>query len=258
MQVFSVVGEAEFGPKKHVEKILGTIEHGDVTVACWEPGQISPYHCHPHATEIYFCFEGGGTMRTPDETVEVVPGAFVVHPPGEVHEYANGAAAHAAVPRALRRRHGVAPSANGAAAPAGRKARTTPTITGVIRCALNDYLALGRLGSRLQWFCGALFGTQGRHCRASIPGTVASYRSAQRSAAGPVTGRSCVDRGLPCASALDAAANAAASKSCGNNAHASCRLRDVRFHHQLTHPRHRDGSCCECRTPVPRRAGYRR
>ena len=90
MHVFSVTGEAEFNPKKHVEKILGTIEDGDVTVACWEPGQISPNHCHPHATEIYFCFEGGGTMRTPGQTIAVAPGAFVVHPPGEVHEYENG------------------------------------------------------------------------------------------------------------------------------------------------------------------------
>ena len=31
-------------------------------------------------------------MRTPTETVDVVPGAFVVHPPGELHEYANGPA----------------------------------------------------------------------------------------------------------------------------------------------------------------------
>ena len=90
MHVFNVVQEAAFDAKKHVEKILGTIEEGDVTVACWEPGQISPYHCHPRATEIYFCFEGGGTMRTPRESIAVVPGAFVVHPPGEVHEYANG------------------------------------------------------------------------------------------------------------------------------------------------------------------------
>lgn len=92
MHVFNLAQEAEFNPAKHVEKILGTVEQGDVTVACWEPGQISPYHCHPHATEIYFCFEGGGTMRTPRETIAVVPGAFVVHPPGEVHEYANGPA----------------------------------------------------------------------------------------------------------------------------------------------------------------------
>jgi len=90
MDVFSLHEEQEFDPKKHVEKILGKVEEGDVTVACWEPGQISPYHCHPHATEIYFCYSGGGTMRTPDRTVAVKPGAFVVHPPGEVHEYANG------------------------------------------------------------------------------------------------------------------------------------------------------------------------
>jgi quercetin dioxygenase-like cupin family protein len=90
MHVFSVVDEAEFDPQKHVEKILARIAGGDVTVACWEPGQISPYHCHPNATEIYFCFEGGGAMRTPDRTVAVTPGSFVVHPPGELHEYANG------------------------------------------------------------------------------------------------------------------------------------------------------------------------
>ena len=90
MHAFNLAREAKFDPKQHVEKILGTIEDGDVTVACWEPGQISPYHCHPHATEIYFCFEGGGTMRTPEQSIAVVPGAFVVHPPGEVHEYANG------------------------------------------------------------------------------------------------------------------------------------------------------------------------
>lgn len=90
MDVFRLQEEQEFNPRKHVEKILGRVADGDVTVACWEPGQISPYHCHPHATEIYFCFEGGGTMRTPDRTVAVTPGSFVVHPRGEVHEYANG------------------------------------------------------------------------------------------------------------------------------------------------------------------------
>jgi hypothetical protein len=54
MQVFKLADEAEFNPAKHVEKILGRIKDGDFTVACWEPGQISPYHCHPDATEIYF------------------------------------------------------------------------------------------------------------------------------------------------------------------------------------------------------------
>ena len=90
MQVFNLEREQMWDPKHHVEKILGKIADGDVTVACWEPGQISPYHCHPHATEIYFCFSGGGVMRTPERIVEITPGSFVVHPRGEVHEYANG------------------------------------------------------------------------------------------------------------------------------------------------------------------------
>jgi quercetin dioxygenase-like cupin family protein len=90
VDVFSLSDEQVFDSAKHVEKILKTYSDGDVTVACWEPGQISPNHCHPSATEIYFCFQGGGTMRSPDRTVEVKPGAFVVHPPGEMHEYENG------------------------------------------------------------------------------------------------------------------------------------------------------------------------
>ncbi|MGE0034212.1 MAG: cupin domain-containing protein [Xanthobacteraceae bacterium] len=92
MQVFNLRDEQEWNPKKHVEKVLGKVADGDFTVACWEPGQISPNHCHPDATEIYFCFSGGGEMRTPTQTIDVVPGAFVVHPPGELHEYRNGPA----------------------------------------------------------------------------------------------------------------------------------------------------------------------
>ena len=90
MHVFDLRKEQAWDPRKHVEKILGEVGGGDVTVACWEPGQISPYHCHPDATEIYFCFEGGGEMRTPTRTVKVTPGSFVLHPKGELHEYING------------------------------------------------------------------------------------------------------------------------------------------------------------------------
>jgi quercetin dioxygenase-like cupin family protein len=90
MQFFSALSEQEFNPDRHVEKVLATIGEGDVTVACWEPGQVSPYHCHPQATEIYFCVRGGGRMTTPHGTVEIRPGSFVVHPAGELHEYANG------------------------------------------------------------------------------------------------------------------------------------------------------------------------
>lgn len=90
MQVFSLDREQQWNTTRHVEKVLGSLGGGDVTLACWEPGQMSPYHCHPDATEIYFCFSGSGRMRTPADTVEIKPGAFVVHPPGEVHENENG------------------------------------------------------------------------------------------------------------------------------------------------------------------------
>jgi mannose-6-phosphate isomerase-like protein (cupin superfamily) len=90
MLSFNLKTEEKFDPKHHVEKILGNAGGGDVTVACWEPGQTSPYHCHPNAVELYFCFEGGGIMKTPTETVEVKPGCFVVHPRGELHEWQTG------------------------------------------------------------------------------------------------------------------------------------------------------------------------
>jgi len=91
VHAFKLEQEQEWNPARHVEKVLRRLDGGDVSVACWEPGQVSPYHCHPDATEIYFCFSGGGVMRTPSETVDIVPGSFVLHPPGELHEYANGA-----------------------------------------------------------------------------------------------------------------------------------------------------------------------
>ena len=54
MHSFNLKNEEKFDPKKHVERVLGRVAEGDVTVACWEPGQVSPYHCHPpQATEIY-------------------------------------------------------------------------------------------------------------------------------------------------------------------------------------------------------------
>ena len=90
MLAFKLEEKQEWDSKHHVEKILSVLGGGDVTIACWEPGQVSPYHCHPDATEIYFCFSGGGSMRTPAQLIDIAPGSFVIHPPGELHEYANG------------------------------------------------------------------------------------------------------------------------------------------------------------------------
>ena len=90
MHVFNTATEQQFDAQRRLERVLASIVGGDVSLACWEPGQTSPFHCHPDATEIYFCCEGGGVMRTPDRSVDVTPGSIIVHPPGEVHEYTNG------------------------------------------------------------------------------------------------------------------------------------------------------------------------
>ena len=87
---FTIGKEEKYDDDPHVANIVGQFEEGDVTVACWEPGQISPIHAHPHLTEIYFCVKGGGKMTTDEKVVEMSPGDFVIHPRGEVHEYENG------------------------------------------------------------------------------------------------------------------------------------------------------------------------
>ncbi len=90
MHVHDLRDAERYDPAERVEEVMTSVAGGDFTCACWEPGQVSPYHCHPWATEAYLCLEGGGTMRTPTGTAEVRPGSFVVHPPGELHEYENG------------------------------------------------------------------------------------------------------------------------------------------------------------------------
>ena len=44
MHVFTLKAEQAFDPKKHMERVLGRIDEGGVTIACREPGQTSPYH----------------------------------------------------------------------------------------------------------------------------------------------------------------------------------------------------------------------
>jgi len=90
METFSLPNEQRWDPQKHVESILGQTEGGDYSIACWEPGQISPHHSHPECTEIYLCISGKGVMSVPGRRIDIVPGALCVHPPGELHEYANG------------------------------------------------------------------------------------------------------------------------------------------------------------------------
>ena len=53
MESFDFEIEREFNPLVHVEKKL-VFMIKEIVIACWEPGQVSPNHCHPDAVEIYF------------------------------------------------------------------------------------------------------------------------------------------------------------------------------------------------------------
>lgn len=90
MFIYRVSEHKDFNPGRHSENILGRYGTGDVSIACHEPNQTGPNHAHPGCTEIYFCVEGGGSMRVGDEKVVVSPGVIAVHPPGELHEFSSG------------------------------------------------------------------------------------------------------------------------------------------------------------------------
>src|SRR5262249_4428888 len=105
MRVFNLTQEAEFDPKKHVEKILGRVEGGDVTVACWEPGQISPYHWHAGADEIFFGLGGGGGVAPAEGAGGGAAGRFRRPPAGGGARICKGAAPPAVFSCPLRPRH---------------------------------------------------------------------------------------------------------------------------------------------------------
>jgi len=90
MYAFSLTTEPQFDPKKHVERVARHQRRRGCHDRLLGTGPDEPLSLPPDATEIYFCFEGGGTMRTPSETIALEPGTFVIHPRGELHEYANG------------------------------------------------------------------------------------------------------------------------------------------------------------------------
>ena len=60
MEFVDLKAAREFSPKHHIHKSLTATPRSDISIACWEPGQTSPIHCHPGADEIYHVVEGNG------------------------------------------------------------------------------------------------------------------------------------------------------------------------------------------------------
>ncbi|MCC6533392.1 MAG: cupin domain-containing protein [Burkholderiales bacterium] len=53
---------------------------------CYEPGQVTPVHVHPHDDEVIFCVEGRGAITfEAGAEVPLMPGSLVSVPAGLVH-----------------------------------------------------------------------------------------------------------------------------------------------------------------------------
>ncbi|HLW48667.1 MAG TPA: hypothetical protein VKW09_12985 [bacterium] len=53
MEILDLKRAQEFYPAHHIQKTLAESPRCSISIACWEPGQISPIHAHPAADEIY-------------------------------------------------------------------------------------------------------------------------------------------------------------------------------------------------------------
>ena len=86
MDTVDLKGAYEFSPQHHVHKSLTATPRSDISIACWEPGQASPIHCHPGADEIYHVVEGEGLFNDGRTERTLVAGDTVVFPVGELHQ----------------------------------------------------------------------------------------------------------------------------------------------------------------------------
>ena len=86
MEIVDLKASEEFSPDHHVHKSLTSTPRSDISIACWEPGQTSPIHCHPAADEIYHVIDGEGLFSDGSTERRLGRGDTVIFPAGELHQ----------------------------------------------------------------------------------------------------------------------------------------------------------------------------
>lgn len=81
----NLLGAREVSPEHHIRKPLVNTPYCSVSVASWEPGQVSPIHHHPGADEIYHVLEGEGIFSDGRTEQRLGPGGTVIFTAGEPH-----------------------------------------------------------------------------------------------------------------------------------------------------------------------------
>ncbi len=86
MEILDLKGTQEFSSTHHIQKSLVDSPLCGVSIACWEPGQVSPIHNHPEADEIYYLLEGEGLFSNGRTERRLGPGGIVFFAAGEPHQ----------------------------------------------------------------------------------------------------------------------------------------------------------------------------
>jgi quercetin dioxygenase-like cupin family protein len=86
MEVIDLKGKQEFSSTHHIQFSLAESPLCGISIACWEPGQISPIHCHPEADEIYHVLEGEALFRDGRTEHRLKAGGTVFFRVGEIHQ----------------------------------------------------------------------------------------------------------------------------------------------------------------------------
>jgi len=84
--IVSVADAAAFSADARVNQELMSTKDAVVHLNCYEPGQVTPMHKHPHEDEILYIVEGAGEVTFEEkETVAVKAGDLVCLPADQYH-----------------------------------------------------------------------------------------------------------------------------------------------------------------------------
>lgn len=85
MEHLEIREHLDFSPVKQTRKKLVASEKLVAELVCYEPGQTTAIHLHPHQDELFYVIEGAGTIRVGEEDVPVTATSAVFVPAGTNH-----------------------------------------------------------------------------------------------------------------------------------------------------------------------------
>ncbi len=88
-QVFDLHTLKDFAPDRRVRKMLFKTEQLWSEIACYEPGQSTVMHHHPHEEEAIFVLEGTANMSVGGEEHVVPAGSIIKFPANVPHDVRN-------------------------------------------------------------------------------------------------------------------------------------------------------------------------